>query len=271
MNNFVKRAISGIIFCFLVIVSIEWSMYSFFILFFLFQFICLYEFYQLAEKDQAFPDKFLGLLSGSVFFVCTALWASGRVSIYAYYFSFLTLYFIFIKALYTKNQRPFVNIAYTILGFFYICIPFSAIILITTVPNIAYSPHLLFGYFLLVWTYDTSAYFTGMLFGKHKLFERISPHKTWEGTIGGACVCLIISYFLSLYFAEISIIHWLVIAIITIVSGTYGDLSKSLLKRSAGVKDSGSIMPGHGGLLDRLDSLLFSAPLLVAYIYVIIK
>jgi phosphatidate cytidylyltransferase len=117
-----------------------------------------------------------------------------------------------------------------------------------------------------MWSNDSGAYIVGSLLGKHKLFERISPKKTWEGFIGGALFTLLAAWIISKFLHELSLIHWLVVGTITFTCGTFGDLIESQLKRSANMKDSGKILPGHGGILDRFDSILFSAPIVFVYL-----
>jgi phosphatidate cytidylyltransferase len=132
--------------------------------------------------------------------------------------------------------------------------------------NIIFSPGIIIGFFILIWANDTGAYLTGMSFGRRKLMERISPKKTWEGFIGGFIIASLVAWFLSDWLGVVDKIHWVVIALIVSVAGTYGDLIESMLKRSTGVKDSGTIMPGHGGFLDRFDSAIVSFPLVYLFI-----
>lgn len=129
-----------------------------------------------------------------------------------------------------------------------------------------YSPTI---YFIFNWVNDTGAYCTGMLFGKHKLFERISPKKSWEGSIGGGIFCIIASFLLSHFFPFMSTGVWIGLALTVVVFGTWGDLTESLLKRRLGIKDSGNILPGHGGMLDRFDSAILAIPAAVVYLYVV--
>ena len=126
---------------------------------------------------------------------------------------------------------------------------------------------LLVGFFIVIWGNDTFAYLSGMAFGKHKLLERVSPKKTWEGTFGGALFSFIAVIVLSLFFKELNAFEWIGFALTIIIFGTFGDLFESLIKRTLGLKDSGNIMPGHGGILDRFDSILMAAPF--AYIYIV--
>lgn len=130
-----------------------------------------------------------------------------------------------------------------------------------------HSISLLLGFFIVIWTNDTFAYLSGMFIGRHKFFERISPKKTWEGTAGGLVFGLAAGYILSLFFDDFSLSEWLGYALTIIIFGTFGDLFESLIKRTLGLKDSGNIMPGHGGILDRFDSILLAAPF--AFIYIV--
>ena len=132
--------------------------------------------------------------------------------------------------------------------------------------NIIFSPGIIIGFFLLIWANDTGAYLTGVSFGRHRLMERISPKKTWEGFFGGAVLAGLVAWLLSGWLGVVDKTHWIIIAAIISVAGTYGDLIESMLKRSIGVKDSGTIMPGHGGFLDRFDSAIISFPLVYLFI-----
>jgi len=128
---------------------------------------------------------------------------------------------------------------------------------------------LLLGYFVILWINDTFAYLFGTAFGKHRLFERISPKKSWEGSIGGALISIIAAWLIASFTNSLPLIHWIVIAIIIVICGTLGDLVESMLKRSLNCKDSGTLLPGHGGILDRFDSVLISAPIIFVYIQLV--
>jgi len=131
---------------------------------------------------------------------------------------------------------------------------------------IDYSPYLVTGIFIIIWLYDTGAYITGMLWGKHKLFKRISPKKSWEGVVGGTVIALATGIILSSRFREMNRTEWILIVFVIVFFGTLGDLAESMLKRKAGVKDSGHILPGHGGFLDRFDGFLLAVPVIVTLI-----
>lgn len=174
-----------------------------------------------------------------------------------------------ILELWRKKEQPLVNIAISLFGFIYVCVPFIIAITIN-VDDINDFPRLV-GMFVLIWTNDTFAFLSGKFFGKTKLFERISPKKTWEGTIGGSIFTLLMALALSLLFDQEHLVFWIVSALLLIPTAILGDLLESLFKRSLNIKDSGNIMPGHGGILDRFDAALFALPFffmwLVIYTY----
>ncbi len=174
--------------------------------------------------------------------------------------------FVYMIKLYKKFERkPFTNIAFTFLGIFYVAVPF-ALLNVAAFEDGVYNYQIIFGCLFILWASDTGAYFAGTFFGKRKLFERISPKKSWEGFIGGAMLALIFAFGIAHYFDTLSLQQWLVVCVIIIVGGTFGDLIESLLKRSIEIKDSGTSLPGHGGFLDRFDGLLISAPFIVTYL-----
>ena len=176
-----------------------------------------------------------------------------------YFLMFLT-FGSFVIELFLASKSPFQNIAYYLIGFFYICFPFVFLDWMVTTEGGGYAPNRVFGLLLLVWTNDTMAYFVGSRLGRHKLFERISPKKTWEGTIGGGLCTILAAWGLSHVITDFSTAEWLALGAVAAVFGTLGDLVESMLKRSMGVKDSGNLLPGHGGLLDRFDAFVFALP-----------
>ena len=179
---------------------------------------------------------------------------------------------MFFIELFRNKPNPFNNIGFTVLGIIYIIVPFLLLSITSfdiTSSDISYAPNKLLGFFLLIWANDTFAYLVGIAIGRTKLFERISPKKTWEGTIGGIICTQGIAYIISIYFTELTMIQWMIIALIISVFGTLGDLVESMFKRSLGVKDSGNILPGHGGILDRFDAVLLCSPFVVVYLMLI--
>jgi phosphatidate cytidylyltransferase len=230
----------------------------------------LIEFYNLTKKSEIHPCKPAGVSTGILLFGISFLVASEKIPARAYLILFPFLLFFFIAELYRKKEHPLENIAAGILGVVYIAIPFSLSNLIVFSKDGSYSPNLMIALLALIWIYDSGAYLFGVSMGKHRLFERISPKKSWEGTIGGTLVTLAAT-FLIVQYIHIGLIHWLVMTLLVVAVSTFGDLSESLFKRQFGLKDSGQLIPGHGGLLDRFDSLLFAIPVFVCYLKLVVR
>ncbi len=173
-------------------------------------------------------------------------------------------------ALYSQHPNPLEAIGTAVVGILYIPIPLALLNLFNDpiFMHVDQPKYMVLGFFLLVWANDTFAYLTGVTFGKHPLFKRISPKKTWEGSLGGALLTIAFSYLVFKYLGVISLIDWIIVAALIIIFGTFGDLSESMIKRLAQVKDSGNILPGHGGMLDRFDAVLFAAPVVFLYLLI---
>lgn len=172
----------------------------------------------------------------------------------------ILIFLLFVAELFFAGKTPFDRIGSYSVGAIYISIPIALLFSIATTPDAQYHPYRVFGLLLLIWTNDTMAYFVGSQLGKNKLFERISPKKTWEGTIGGGICTMLIAWGLSFLIDDFTPAQWIALAAVAAVFGTLGDLVESMLKRSVGVKDSGTLLPGHGGLLDRFDAFIFALP-----------
>ena len=272
MSNFLKRTLTGTIFVVVMIGGIFWNRYSLEILFFLIAMLGLDEFYKLLIKAGHEPLNKLGLLCGAtIFFLITISKLIGEPAVL--YLSFALLAAIFLAELYRNKQNPFQNIGYSILGIIYVVMPFA--LWVSFIKDYSfemggkYNPHLLLGFFFLLWTNDTGAYIVGMSIGKHKLWERISPKKTWEGFFGGVILAMGIGYVLSLFYLELNYMLWMIMGLIIGVFGTLGDLVESAFKRSLDVKDSGSILPGHGGILDRFDAVLLATPFVLVLLQLV--
>lgn len=265
-NNLTQRIITGVLGSAGVIFGVSYSEWLYFIIFFVICLFSLREFYKLSGLDGMIPLKTLGTFIGLAIYSLSFFIEQQSIS-HRYYFAIFPLVaIVYLIKLYKKTERkPFTNIAYTLLGVFYVGVPF-ALLNIATFEEGFYNYEIILGALLILWASDSGAYFAGTLFGKHRLFERISPKKSWEGFWGGAGLATAMTYVLSLYFKSLSVTDWIVIDLIIIVGGTYGDLVESLLKRSIEIKDSGDSLPGHGGFLDRFDGLLISAPFIVAYL-----
>lgn len=265
-NNLTQRLITAVFGAAAIIAGVAYGEWTYFAVFLFICFFSLLEFYKLAGLDGLIPLKTLGTLSGVVIYILSFFVERGDVSPRYYLLLFPLISLTYMIKLYKKTElKPFTNIAYTFLGIFYIAVPF-ALLNHAAFDDGYYNYEIILGSFLILWASDTGAYFAGTLFGKHKLFERISPKKSWEGFWGGAALAIAMTYGLSLYFQSLSVVNWLIVALLIIIGGTFGDLVESLLKRSMAIKDSGDSLPGHGGFLDRFDGLFISAPFIVAYL-----
>ncbi len=271
-SNLTQRLITAIVGAAAIVFGIMFSEWTYFIVFFIITLFSLIEFYQLSGLDGMLPQKTFGTVSGVLIFCLSFFIERGDISYRYYFLIFPAVSCVYMIKLYKKFERkPFTNIAYTFLGIFYVAVPF-ALLNIATFENNHYDYQIIFGCLFILWASDSGAYFAGTLFGKRKLFERISPKKSWEGFIGGAILAFSFAYGLPYFFSAIG--HeptirswqWIVIGLIIIIGGTFGDLVESLLKRSIEIKDSGTSLPGHGGFLDRFDGLLISAPFIVAFL-----
>ena len=263
-RNLLIRALTGAVFVAVMVGAMCIHPYCFLCVFALVVGFTLAEFYRHLKLD--FP--LLHILGGVFLFV--ASFFSQAYGLYQLYLIYL-LYLLaaFIRELYLKKEDPIRNWAYAMLGQVYIAGSFSLLNFIAYMPDVqgshTYSFLFMLAIFVFVWVNDTGAYLTGMLFGKHRLFERISPKKSWEGFFGGLVFVLLTSQVFAHFAPLISWYNWLFFSLAIILFGTWGDLVESLFKRTIHIKDSGKILPGHGGLMDRFDSVLFAIP--VAYIY----
>lgn len=274
-NNFIQRTITGIIFVAVLVGGILGGPVSFSILFALITALTIREFGTIVSKQDGVQiNKSICMLAGVFLFFGFAYIgiAPGQNEILIPYL-FLIIY-LMIAELYLKRKNPLHNIAYTMMSQMYIALPFAALNILafhTSLTGSAseYNPILPLSIFVFTWINDTGAYCTGVLFGKHRLFERISPKKSWEGSIGGGIFCTIAAVIMAHFFPFMPLGVWIGLGLTVVVFGTWGDLTESLLKRTLGIKDSGNILPGHGGMLDRFDSTLMAVPASVIYLYVI--
>lgn len=271
MKNLIKRALTGFVFVVLIVGSICFHSMAFLAGFSLITALVLWEFYGLVKHYEGKSLKRIVHTLGGVYLFATSFLfandlADGRV--FLPYVLFLVG--VLIAELYHKEDDPIGNWSIAFLGQFYCAGSFSLLNFISAVPGypgeIIYTPLFVLAIFVFIWTNDTGAYLVGSLIGKHRLFERISPKKSWEGFWGGFIITAACSQIFAWYAPHISWSVWLGFSIIVVVFGTWGDLIESLMKRTLAVKDSGHVLPGHGGLLDRFDSALLAIP--AAYIYI---
>lgn len=266
MNNFLQRTLSGLSFVVIVVGSILISPYTFAFVFVIITAWTVHEFHKLTNvQSQIEVSPILAVTGSVILFLTSFFFASGLLRYFIYFVYALYVVMILILELYRKKENPLHNWAYFLLGQVCIALPFSLLNYILYIDK-TYHPWLLIAMFATIWLYDTGAYLVGMAIGKYKMFERISPKKTWEGFAGGALVALLVGYVCSIFITDISLVSWLFFAVIVVVFGTFGDLMESLMKRTVHVKDSGNVIPGHGGLLDRFDSMLMVAPAIFIYL-----
>ena len=273
-NNFIQRAVTGVLFVIVLVGCILYSPLSFGILFTIISALSVHEFAQLVSKSSEVSiNKTITALGGAYLFLalmsfCTQQSVGARV-----FLPYLgLLLYMMITELYLKKKNPTGNWAYSMLSQLYVALPFALLNVLAfqnspETGSVTYNPILPLSIFVFIWLSDTGAYCVGSLIGKHRLFERISPKKSWAGSIGGGIFSLASSLGFAHFFPFMPGWQWVGLAIVVVIFGTWGDLTESLMKRQLGIKDSGNILPGHGGMLDRFDSALMAIPAAVVYLY----
>ena len=260
MKSWLLRSASGIVYVGIIVGSIFWGIYPFTLVAILFGVLAVFELEKICEgiSENSLPT--------------TLLDAAGIVAICFFWQVFPLIIWLFvylgriILELYLRNPRPIRCLAISLMSQIYIGLPLG----LMTVIGFMQGLHFILAIFLMIWINDTGAFLVGSSIGKHRLFERISPKKSWEGSIGGGVVALASAFALGYFFPFMTYTEWAGLAIVTVIFGTWGDLTESLMKRQLGVKDSGSFFPGHGGMLDRFDSSLLAIPAAVIYLYCLV-
>jgi len=273
-NNFIQRAVTGVLFVTVLVGCILYSPFSFGILFTIISALSVHEFARLINQNGEISlNKTITSLGGAYLFLalmsfCTQQSVGARV-----FLPYLALLlYLMITELYLKKKNPTGNWAYSMLSQLYVALPFALLNVLAfqnspETGSVTYNPILPLSIFVFIWLSDTGAYCVGSLIGKHRLFERISPKKSWEGSIGGGAFSIASSLAFAHFFPFMSWWQWAGLATVVVIFGTWGDLTESLMKRQLGIKDSGNILPGHGGMLDRFDSALMAIPAAVVYLY----
>lgn len=268
MNNLLLRAITGTIFVTLIVFALWFGFEATLIVMGLFLTLGLIEFFNLFKENKivTLSGNLSTVVNLIIFGICILVAKEIIPEKNSIIYISPILFLLFLTELWRKKENPLLNIGLMGFSFFYLVIPFYLIILLNLKSD--HENPLAIGMFLLIWTNDVFAYLTGRLIGKTKLFERISPKKTWEGTIGGITFTIIVGYLISLYSSEYSPLFWIISALIIAPCAIFGDLLESLFKRSLNIKDSGTILPGHGGILDRFDATLFAVPFFYCWVMI---
>jgi phosphatidate cytidylyltransferase len=276
LNNFFRRTLTGAWIVIFVLGGLWLHPVSFILTGLIMLAGTQYEYYQMIRNTGVKPQMVPGMITGATAYAIATLIAAGYLKMKFFLVLVPMILVIMIIELYRRQEKPFDSLAHTFFSVLYTAVPFSMFPfsafshegLNSLVPHggMVFSPGIVIGFFILVWVNDSAAYLAGSAFGRHRLMERISPKKSWEGFLSGTLLSLAAAWLLSRWLGVIDTREWIIVSVIISISGTYGDLIESMLKRSIGVKDSGSIMPGHGGFLDRFDSAVISFPLVFLFI-----
>ena len=280
MNNFIVRTITGILFVAVVVCSFLRPQ-AMVLLFALITGLTIWEFTGLVnDREKVTVNRLISTVAGVYFFFAVAGFSSDLTPSAVFIPYLVSIIYLMVAELYLKNEDPIHDWAYTMMAQLYIALPFSLLntlaFHLTPQGLVTYDAVLPLSVFVFLWMNDTGAYLCGSLLGKHKLFPRISPGKSWEGSIGGGilviAVAVLVWYLTEQYQLNqlgLSALEWAGLGLTVVIFGTWGDLVESLFKRTLGIKDSGNILPGHGGMLDRFDSSLLAIPAAVVYLYTV--
>ena len=275
MRNLTVRTLSGIALAAVMLGAIVWSQRSFGLLLALLIVGGMREFYTLARARGLAPQTFIGTIAGLTLFALNFAFVSDDIEIFGearplfgggLAFLLLLVPVMFFCELWRRHEHPLANISVTLAGLFYVALPFSLICYFPILASDAWEPRAMLGYLFIIWANDVFAYLVGMTFGSHRLCERLSPKKSWEGSFGGLAGAVLTGISVARWLGDTPS-AWAGLALVAALTAVLGDLVESMFKRSAQVKDSGSLIPGHGGVLDRFDAMLLSAPFVFVYMF----
>lgn len=270
MNNLIKRSLTGAIFIAVVILSILWHEITFLSILCVIVVLSNIEYYQISRKIHGRPLIAWQIIL-SLFLIISTFLVIDKIFPISFIALIIPLIFLtFITELYRRKRRAIINLALTFLPVIHIAAPLSMLIALAFM-NGVYDYKIIMAMLIFTWTNDTFAYLTGVSIGKNKIMPRVSPKKTWEGFFGGLIAVIALAIYFTKINSTFTINNWIIIGVIVSIFGTFGDFVESMLKRVAGIKDSGNILPGHGGILDRFDSFLFATPFVFTYVFVFIK
>ena len=268
MKKLLVRVATGAVFGIVLLASILYNNISFGALFALVTCLAVNEFCNLVHEYKKTTFSTMLAVVGGMYLLFAMFMLDKVTSPFMLFVPYLMLIvYNFIRELYKTDGSALDNFAYFALSQLYAALPFAMLNILTTFGGAGYNYIMPLSIFIFLWCSDSGAYFVGSAIGRRKLFERISPKKSWEGSIGGGVLALVAAYILSIYHPMLSTMEWMGMAIVVVVTGTWGDLIESCMKREMGIKDSGNILPGHGGILDRFDSAMLAIPSVAVYLY----
>jgi phosphatidate cytidylyltransferase len=270
LKEFFTRTLTGAALAVVILGAIIWSPWAFFTLMAVVALIGLFEFNKLFQPSGYGSGSLIYYLVGISVYVLTALSGMSVIDASNVLLIILSVFVLIAAELFRVREHSWRHAAGSVMGVIYVAVPFgmmNAFFLMKS-GDVAF-PWIMLALFILVWVNDVFAYLIGSTMGKHKLSEKLSPKKTWEGAIGGIIFTIFAAWIFSKITIELNLMEWLVLGLIISISANLGDLAESMLKRSAGVKDSGKILPGHGGILDRFDAVLFATPFVFFYLFLI--
>ncbi len=264
LSNLQQRLLVGAAGATIIISGIRINQWTYLFIFFVITIFSLLEFHSLVNSAGIQTNKWLGTILGLTLLIGSFFVVTNYLKPSFYLFFFALAFLLFFVELFQTHEKPFERMAFAFLAIVYTSLPYALLNYVVFKSGV-YDYKIILGIFLLLWANDTGGYFGGRFMGKHKLYERISPKKTWEGSISGGVFSILIALVLNYFFPIYGIWTWIGLSLIIVIAGSLGDLVESQLKRSLSIKDSGSSLPGHGGFLDRFDGLIISLPFVVVY------
>lgn len=268
MKNLVERSLTGLLFVIVSILSTLWHELTFVFFFVVIMVLCIIEYHQIIRKVHGHPLIAWEIILSILIYAASWLLFTKTIPASALALVIPIIFLVFVSELYRRKRRVVQNLALTFLPVIHVALPLSLFLGLGYISG-EYNHRPVLAMLFFTWTFDTFAYLLGVLIGKHKIARRISPKKSWEGFVGGLIASGILAILLASYWHVFDPLNWVVISVIVSIGVTFGDLVQSVLKRAAGVKDSGRILPGHGGVFDRFDGFLFAIPFVFGYLYLI--
>lgn len=259
------RTITGIVFISILIAAIVINQYTFFAVFLVINIIASYEFFKINFKEKLRNILIVNVIISAIIFTINFFVASGIIGNQNLLLIIPIIVVMFSVQLFIKNANNIYNLATSLLGIIYISIPLSLLNYIVFY-NKNYNYKIILALFIIIWTYDTFAYIWGSWLGKHRICERLSPKKSWEGAIFSTITTIFASIIIAYFYKELTLINWVIFTVLVIIFATIGDLFESLIKRNLNIKDTGTILPGHGGILDRIDALLITSAVILFFL-----